>query len=811
MRLRDWRAKTFQPTPEPERLNESDLRRDLADRHSFVSNEPLDKEVELTEILFNDWKKQLVRWLSNARDDVKFYEGEHWKRADKVKLEKKGNKPIAIQIIFQAVELALSMLAARDPEFRVTPKEDSDRKRGHLRSYLLQWIWHQSKQTGFQFKTALKDYYTRGRGFLYIYLDPDGDMGKGEVRIRTLDPDYVIVPPNTKSPLYDDADHIMMVSFLTAAQIKERWPKVNVEMLNSSYQMQYQSIWTQDISNNEEYKKPEKSLFGLFNRQFGDEPITNPLDFQSTESRPYAVFERFTKVRRQFYAIVDPQDPFAEEIHDQKDFQLRVQMTAFILLNEKMQRVVIDQQEVQGMEQLFIELGGIPDPEMDTQVHYHFVQGLPDPQTGQPGEPVMKPGPPGPGALPETHHILIRSTIQRIIQRKLLSVRPFGHTRIRHNGHVGTQKLWDGYDLPTSHYPVIPILNSHNRHPYPQGDITRVKDIQEMYNKTMSLVLAHTASNAGPKILIPSTSTMNKEELEDDWAQAGAKVIVYDPDPNVPTGGIQVVHPGPLNTSLYQLLETLRALIQEILGIYTMQQGDSSLAPETYRGTLALDEFGSRRTKSKREDIYMSIQRGGKVALDFATVVYDPNKVIRVVNSNGDQTIFTVQDYSREAQNFPNPLVNEYDVIVVAGSTLPSNRWAELEQKLQMFQAGLLDHEAVLKSTDIPDAEGILERMGLVQNLERQNQELKRQGMDLIKELDKMRKALEEEAQGDAAEKFSARLEILLEKEKAKMETDDEINALEMKQQKQLMDMERKHQKELMQMERQIRRSKQAA
>ena len=809
----NWMEKVFQPTPEPPRLNDSDFRKG----QEAGERPPIDRETDFTHMLFTDYRDQLKRWLYQAREDVEFYEGKQWGDADMSKMKKDGQHPIVIPLVFRAVEQALSMLAARDPEFRVTARDDSDVKRAHLRSHLLQWIWDQSKSEGFHFKNALKDYYVRGRGFLYVYIDPDKDLGKGEVMMKTIDPDYVIVPPNTKSAMYDDADHIIMVSFMTIAQIHDMWPHVDLSMLMDAKNNNVDtSLWHSDTFRQNRFNRGEDyySLGGRYG-EIESSPITNPLDFISTESEPYIVFERFTKVKRLFWRIEDPKDPFAEELLDNEAYQHRLQMSAFILFNEQNgTQVIKNVQEVAQAQQFFQELGGIIDPEIDTQVHYHFVPGLPDPMTMQQGQPMLKPGLPGPDAIPGSHHVLIHSTIQRIIeQHQLLQSISFRHARIRHCGSVGTQMLWEPYDLPTEHYTIVPILNSHNRHPYPQGDITRIKDIQRLYNKHHSMIMTNLINASNIKVFVPTGSTMNLEELQAKWTKTGAQIIEYEPDPmgTSATGGIQIVHPGQINTGLFQYLLTLKDELNETLGLYPLQQGDSNSAPDTYRATIAIDEFGNRRVVSRREDIYASLNRCAKVALDLASVVYDPSKVIRTVNPSGDQTVFQITDLTPEAQSFSDPLVNQYDVITVSGSTLPSNRWAQREEAFQWFQGGALDHEALLKLSDFPDAEQVLERMGAVQQMERQMMEMQQYAQDLVQKLEMMQKQLEDAEMGEEAKEFANELKIALAKEIEQIKSDADLRDLKIDHEVAIKQLMTKHQRELMQMERRISMSKRKA
>ena len=62
----------------------------------------------------------------------------------------------------------------------------------------------------------------------------------------------------------------------------------------------------------------------------------------------------------------------------------------------------------------------------------------------------------------------------------------------------------------------------------------------------------------------------------------------------------------------------------------------------------------------------------------------------------------------------------KFDVTIVAGSTLPVNRWAYLEELKQLMQLGVVDDIAVLAETDLRNKEGIAKRKSLYAQLQGQ-------------------------------------------------------------------------------------------
>ena len=71
--------------------------------------------------------------------------------------------------------------------------------------------------------------------------------------------------------------------------------------------------------------------------------------------------------------------------------------------------------------------------------------------------------------------------------------------------------------------------------------------------------------------------------------------------------------------------------------------------------------------------------------------------------------------------------VGRYDVQVVSGSTMPSNRWARFEYYKELFQMGVIDQVELLQQTDVADMEGVLERSGQAAQMQGQISQLEEQ------------------------------------------------------------------------------------
>ena len=109
----------------------------------------------------------------------------------------------------------------------------------------------------------------------------------------------------------------------------------------------------------------------------------------------------------------------------------------------------------------------------------------------------------------------------------------------------------------------------------------------------------------------------------------------------------------------------------------------------------------------------------------------------------------------------------KYDIIVVTGSTLPTNRYAQLEMYMDAYEKGIIDKLEVLKKTEVFDMEGVLERTDTIQQLQGQL----KQAQESIKKLQGDLQTREREAfhakQRAEIEKFKAGLDSTSTKAKA--------------------------------------------
>ena len=346
--------------------------------------------------------------------------------------------------------------------------------------------------------------------------------------------------------------------------------------------------------------------------------------------------------------------------------------------------------------------------------------------------------------------------IQKAIQEGFIDIVEVQQTRIKLVCTLGQTILYERI-LNTDKYPIVPIPNIWTNTPYPMSDVRKNKDFQRFLNKTMSLITSHAQASSGLKLLIPQGSVDDIEELERDWANPNA-TIEYDPsfgEPHFPS-------PQPLSNSVMQLPALIEKYIDLNMGIFEMQQGNAEAAPRTSSGTMMMEDFGQRRSKSKLRDIEGSLRRLGQVVYNLAKEHYTYKKVFRVSQPNNDMSEYMVNFYDDKSQaigEMMNDLtIGQYDVNIIGNSTMPSNRWGEWSIYMEAYQAGLIDRTEALMKTDIFDKEGVLQRMDIVQQLQGQLQQAQEQIKNLSGDLQTAHRESIASRKRTEVEKFKGKL-----------------------------------------------------
>ena len=327
--------------------------------------------------------------------------------------------------------------------------------------------------------------------------------------------------------------------------------------------------------------------------------------------------------------------------------------------------------------------------------------------------------------------------------------------RIKVTASIGEVVLYETV-LNTDVYPIVPIANVWTQTPYPRSDVSRARPMQRLLNKLWSLALSHAQASAGLKLMVPLGSVENVAQLEKDWANPNAVIEVDSTqgEPHYPA-------PQPLTGEFYRLIQQCEFYINFIFGIPEIMQGVGE-QPQTARGTERLIALGSERPKSKLRDIEFSIKRLGKVMYNYAKTHYDVPKLLRLAQPNNDITETMAQVYSDKSKivlKKEQHNLEQHDVGIESGSTLPTSKYSELAVYMEAYQMGIVDQVEVLKKNpDIFDKDGILKRMNQRQQMQQQIQSMDETIKNLQGDLQTATRESISDRKRTEVEKFKSRL-----------------------------------------------------
>ena len=340
-------------------------------------------------------------------------------------------------------------------------------------------------------------------------------------------------------------------------------------------------------------------------------------------------------------------------------------------------------------------------------------------------------------------------------------------TRVKVCASMGEVVLYEQI-LNTDEYPIIPLPNIWTGTPYPKSDVSRARPMQRLLNKLWSLALSHAQASAGLKLLVPLGSVDDIDQLEKDWANPNAVIEVDSSqgEPHYPA-------PQPLAGEFYRLIQQSEFYIDFIFGLPEMMHGFAEKAPETMRATERMIALGSERPKSKLRDIEFSINKLGKVLYNLSKGHYTYKKIFRLAQPNNNITEVMANFYTDVSQAIldlkkERHMLDQHDVRIEPGSTMPSSKYAELAVYLEAFQMGIVDrYEVLKKNPELFDKEGIMRRTEEKQLMQQQIQAMDAQIKNLQGDLQTAQRESVSDRKRVEVEKFKSRLSEINSESKA--------------------------------------------
>ena len=313
------------------------------------------------------------------------------------------------------------------------------------------------------------------------------------------------------------------------------------------------------------------------------------------------------------------------------------------------------------------------------------------------------------------------------IANQIVEANKFFQTRIELTCSVGEETFLYEYVLPIPDYPLVPFPYMYTGTPYAMSAVVPLIGKQQEVNKSHQIMI-HNANLASNLRWMYQEGSVPEEEWE-KYSSAPGALLKYRQGFEPPTP----VQPAAINNAFYTIAQEGKGDMEYISGIHSSMMGNTKEQPETYRGLLANDEYGTRRIKAWMTNIVEPcLEHLGKVFKEVAQQTYTVNKVFRIVQPEAGQSAEQAQekdveinipiynDYGEAIGKWMDYETSRFDIRVIAGASMPLNRWALLEEYFRWFQAGLIDDIAMLAETDIRGKKQVAKRKSLYSQLQNQ-------------------------------------------------------------------------------------------
>lgn len=275
------------------------------------------------------------------------------------------------------------------------------------------------------------------------------------------------------------------------------------------------------------------------------------------------------------------------------------------------------------------------------------------------------------------------------------------------------EKTWAGKYIPVVPCYGAQVIVDDRRKRY--GLVRFAKDPQRMYNFWRTSMTESVALAPKAKWLLAEGQD---EGHENEWALANIKsspVLRYKQKDieGVPAPVPQRLQPEAPPAGIMEAAGAISADLQMVLGILDPNQLPSgnisgkALAGQQSQVDLSNFHFYDNMTRS--------IRHTGKIILDLIPKIYDTNRVMRIIGSDGQPDMTTINEKTEVGKVLNDVTVGEYDVVMDTGPGFQTKRQQAVEAMMPLLtgneQLFNIAGDLVFRNMDFPGADVIADRL----------------------------------------------------------------------------------------------------
>ena len=643
------------------------------------------------------------RWQVLSQKGYDFYLNEQLTKEETDSLNEAGMPTFTINRITPIVEIMKYFVTANNPRWKAVGATGDDVDVAQVHSEIADYCWYYSNGKSIYSQVVL-DSLTKGIGYFMVDVDRDADRGMGEVEFKKIDPYDVYVDPASRDFLFRDANFISVRKNVSKTQLMNLFPEFANKMKKVSG----------DSSSINYSQRPSTDI-----QSIQPEDITMGITVEGEDDDIIPYYETYSKKKHSYRNVFIKVLPSAVQMQSIKDKveedMIQAEKEIEVQLKEKMlsiQQSLEAGEVIQERAQLEMERASKMAEEALQEKRVQLTSEAQDSATVI-DQKVM---------TEESYKILANSDDMK---DQIIEAIQFYENRVHLTCTVGDDIFLYERVIPVKEYPIIPIPYMYTGTPYPMSAVTPLIGKQQEINKAHQIML-HNANLASNLRWMYEEGSVPEEEWEQYSSSPGA-LLKYRQGFAPPSP----VMPAPINNAFYTITQEGKGDAEYIAGVPSSMMGFTQDQTETYRGLLANDEFGTRRLKAWMGSVVEpALEHLGRCFQMLSQHHYSVEKVFRIAQPEAGQlpdeekevriNIPIYNDYGKAISVFKDYSSARFDIRIVAGTTMPINRWALLEEYFRWFQSGLIDDIAMIGETDIRNKEKIIERKSMYSQLKGQ-------------------------------------------------------------------------------------------
>ena len=659
--------------------------------------------------LSNNWTRKQWEFINQKGYD--FAHDEQLSQEERDLLNDQGMPTFTINRILPVVEMLNFYATANNPRWQAVGVEGSDSDVASVFGNLADYIWNLSDGSTL-YSNAINDAICKSIGYILITVDPDQDNGMGEVILKQPEPFDIYVDPKCRDMLLRDAAFILIRKVLPKNHLIKLFPDYKRKINAASSDESTQYSWSERSMGDK-----TQELFA-YNDNTDEAQAISPDGETDSMMELFEVYEKLKVPHMNVFYRIPPNEEELAQMKQQVEVRMKemaAEMEVQLLEQQKQmeeavqagemlpERYELEMQKAQEMMQQQLQVA--------EQEYMSQLQN----ETSKIENKVIS---------EKEFNMLMED--EGFAQNVVGQMRFHAH-RIKQTTIVGDKLLYEEI-LPETitDYPIVPFHYKWTGTPFPLSAVAPLIGKQRELNKSHQ-IMVHNASLGSSLRWMHEEGSIDMDYWEKYSSSPGA-LLPIRPGATPPTA----VPPAPLSNAFFTIVQEGKTDMEYLAGIYSSMQGDTQQQHETFRGMLALDEYGTRRIKQwMQHSIEPALRQLGRLVMQFSQAVYTANKRFRIIQPSAIQeqreTEINIPLYNDMGEAIGKSMdyaSAKFDVTIVAGSTLPVNRWAYLEELKQLMQLGVVDDIAVLSETDLRNKEGIAKRKSMYAQMQGQLEQM---------------------------------------------------------------------------------------